>query len=109
MNSGVYLVSLVMQISTFAINYQGRPFRESIFQNRAMVNSLVIVCFIAFAAAAELSQDLNSYMQLVPFPEVYRQKLLAIMVFDFGGSWVIEYVTWYFFSNNKPKASLELK
>ena len=109
LNSGVYLVSLVMQISTFAINYQGRPFRESIMQNKSMINSLSIVSFIAFAAAAELSDELNAYMQLVPFPDEYRAKLLYIMIFDFGGSWVVEYITWYFFSNNKPKSSLGLK
>ena len=74
-----------------------------------MVNSLMIVCFIAFAAAAELSEELNSYMQLVPFPDDYREKLLMIMVFDFGGSWVVEYICWWFFSNNKPKKSLGLQ
>jgi manganese-transporting P-type ATPase len=58
-----------MQISTFAINYQGLPFREPITKNKAMYNSLVGVSLIAFAAAAELSQDLNDWMQLVPFPD----------------------------------------
>jgi cation-transporting ATPase 13A1 len=106
LNSGVYLVSLIMQISTFAINYQGRPFRESIFQNRAMLNSLAIVFVIAFAAAAELSSDLNSYMELVSFPDEYREKLLFAMAVDFGGAWLVEYVTWYLFSNNKPQKSL---
>jgi cation-transporting ATPase 13A1 len=106
LNSGVYLVSLIMQISTFAINYQGRPFRESIFQNKSMVNSLAIVTFIAFAAAAEINTDLNSWMELVTFPNEYRVKLIACMLVDFIGAWLIEYVTWYLFSNNKPKKSL---
>jgi cation-transporting ATPase 13A1 len=30
LNSAVYLLQLIQQISTFAINYQGRPFRESL-------------------------------------------------------------------------------
>ncbi|KAJ3322025.1 hypothetical protein HDV06_003625 [Boothiomyces sp. JEL0866] len=106
LNSGVYLVSLIMQISTFAINYQGLPFRESILQNRSMRNSLGIVFVIAFAAAAEISPELNNTMQLVEFPDEFRYKLLACMSADFLGAWLVEYVTWYFFSNNKAKKSL---
>ena len=30
LNSAVYLLQLIQQISTFAINYQGRPFREAL-------------------------------------------------------------------------------
>jgi cation-transporting ATPase 13A1 len=106
LNSGVYLVSLIMQISTFAINYQGLPFRESIFQNKSMINSLVIVFLIAFAAAAEIIPELNSTMELVPFPDEFRLKLLATMALDFGVAWAIEFVCWFFFSNNKAKKSL---
>ncbi|KAJ2993374.1 hypothetical protein HDV02_002451 [Globomyces sp. JEL0801] len=106
LNSGVYLVSLIMQISTFAINYQGQPFRESITKNKSMINSLVIVFIIAFAAASEYSEELNNTMQLVPFPDEFRTKLLTCMALDFSLAWGIEYVCWYCFSNNKPQKSL---
>ena len=95
-----------MQISTFAINYQGLPFRESIFQNKSMINSLVIVFAIAFLAASELFPELNDTMQLVSFPTEFRYKLLATMSLDFGFAWIIEYVCWFFFSNNRPQKSL---
>lgn len=106
LNSAIYLVSLIMQISTFAINYQGLPFREPITKNKAMFNSLVGVSLIAFAAAAEISTDLNDWMQLVPFPDEFRWKLLATMAGDFSIAWGVEYLCWSFFSNNAPKASL---
>jgi manganese-transporting P-type ATPase len=106
LNSGVYLVSLIMQISTFAINYQGLPFRESIFQNKSMINSLAIVFCVAFAAASEIVPELNSTMELVSFPDEFRYKLLATMALDFGLAWIIEFFCWFFFSNNKAKSSL---
>ena len=106
LNSAMYLISLVMQISTFAINYQGLPFRESIFQNKALYNSLLVVTFVAFAAALEISSDLNDTMQLVPFEEEFRMKLLSVMVLDFGLAWLIEMICWKLFSDFKPKASL---
>ncbi|KAJ3008938.1 hypothetical protein HKX48_008260 [Thoreauomyces humboldtii] len=106
LNSGVYLVSLTMQISTFAINYQGRPFREGITANKALFNSLIAVGAIAAAAAAELSDGLNDWMQLVPFPDDFRNRLLMTMAFDFGGAYCVEAVCSWLFSNNKPKSSL---
>jgi len=69
-NSAMYLVSLIMQLSTVAINYQGLPFRESLFQNKALFNSLLIVGGVAFAAASEISEELNESLQLVPFGNV---------------------------------------
>ncbi|KAI8818388.1 uncharacterized protein EV422DRAFT_538413 [Fimicolochytrium jonesii] len=106
LNSGVYLVSLIMQISTFAINYQGLPFRESIRNNKALYNSLMIVGGIAIAAATEVSDELNEWMQLVPFPDKFRTKLVITMALDFFGAWVVEQICNYFFSDSKPKMSL---
>lgn len=106
LNSGVYLVSLVMQIATFAINYQGLPFRESIFQNKALYNSILVVGSIAVLAASEYSEGLNEWLQLVPFPDSFRTKLLALMAFDFAGAWTVEQICNFFFSNNKPKSVL---
>ncbi|KAJ3101770.1 hypothetical protein HDU97_001054 [Phlyctochytrium planicorne] len=107
LNSAVYLVSLIMQISTFAINYQGEPFRESLFKNKSLYNSLVGVGFIAVAAASEFSEALNEWMQLVPFPGDFRYKLLAAMAFDFFGALIVELVTSSLFSDNRPKKVLE--
>ena len=71
-----------------------------------MFNSLAIVFFIAFAAGAELFDELNSTMQLVPFPQEFKIKLLTTMSLDFGVAWFCEFVTWSLFSNNKPQKSL---
>ncbi|KAL2919953.1 putative cation-transporting ATPase 1 [Polyrhizophydium stewartii] len=106
LNSSVYLVSLIMQISTFAINYQGQPFRESIFRNKAMFNSLIAVGAIAFAAAFEFSEDLNDWMQLVPFPAEFRTKLIVTMALDYSVAWAIEMGCSFLFADNKAKASL---
>ncbi|TPX34013.1 hypothetical protein SmJEL517_g03262 [Synchytrium microbalum] len=109
LNSGIYLVSLIMQISTFAINYQGHPFRESIRENKPLWNGLISVTCIACLAASELFPTLNDWMQLVPFPGDFKYKLMACMGLDFGVAWLIEQVCSWMFSDNKPKASLLLE
>ncbi|KAI8852835.1 hypothetical protein BC829DRAFT_424798 [Chytridium lagenaria] len=107
LNSAVYLVSLIMQISTFAINYQGEPFRESLVKNKALYNSIVAVGFIAVAAASEMSEGLNDWLQLVPFPGDFRYKLMATMAFDFAGAWIVEQVVSSLFSDNRPKSAFD--
>lgn len=109
LNSAIYLISLMMQISTFAINYEGRPFREGIRENKPLFNSLLIVTAIAVAAGLELSPSLNEKLQLVPFPEEFKFKLVSTMAFDFFGAGFVELLTKKLFCNDKPKKELLLE
>lgn len=52
LNSAVYLVSLTQQVSTFAINFIGRPFREGITENPALYYGLLGVAAIAINGAS---------------------------------------------------------
>ncbi|VDM16591.1 unnamed protein product [Hydatigera taeniaeformis] len=63
LNTAVYLISTALQvrISTIAVNYEGHPFRESLFENRPLLNGLVFVtagvvalAFGAFSDSLEL-------------------------------------------------------
>ncbi|CAG8572133.1 36875_t:CDS:10, partial [Racocetra persica] len=66
LNTAVYLISLSMQVSTFAINYQGHPFRESLKENTALYYGLLSVGAIALSGATEFIPEMNSMLQLVP-------------------------------------------
>jgi cation-transporting ATPase 13A1 len=94
---------LIQQISTFAINYQGRPFRESIRENRAMFYGLVGVAAIAFAGAMETFPELNEKLRLVQFTQEFRQLLTITMIIDYAGCYVIEKTLKYLFSDYRPK------
>jgi cation-transporting ATPase 13A1 len=64
LNTSVYLLGLSQQVSTFVINFQGRPFREGIRENPPLYYGLAGVSAIAFAGATEFSPELNSWLQL---------------------------------------------
>lgn len=68
LNSAVYLIQLSMQVSTFAINYQGYPFRERIQDNKALYYGLMSVGGVALAGATEMWPEVNDQLKLVRFP-----------------------------------------
>jgi cation-transporting ATPase 13A1 len=103
LNSAIYLLQLIQQISTFSINYQGRPFRESIRENKAMYWGLVAASGVAFSCATEFIPELNEKMRLVPFSTEFKVTLTVLMVFDYGGCWIIENVLKNLFSDFRPK------
>lgn len=58
LNSAVYLVSLIQQVSTFAINFIGRPFREGITENPALYYGLLGVAGkVAVASFAQVASS----------------------------------------------------
>ncbi|RUS35554.1 hypothetical protein BC938DRAFT_478473 [Jimgerdemannia flammicorona] len=104
LNSAVYLIQLGMQVSTFAINYQGYPFRERIQDNKTLYWGLLSVGAIALAGATEFFPGVNEQLKLVKFPEEFKQKLTWCMLLDFGLSYLIEIVAKWLFADNRPKA-----
>lgn len=103
LNSAIYLLQLIQQISTFSINYQGRPFRESIRENKAMYWGLVAASGVAFSCATEFVPEINEKLRLVPFSNEFKLTLTVLMIFDYGGCWLIETVLKNLFSDFRPK------
>jgi len=103
LNSAVYLLQLIQQISTFAINYQGRPFREALSENKGMYYGILGVSAIAFSCSTEFVPEINEKMKLVPFSYEFKTTMTAVMVIDFLGCYVVEKVLQWAFSDFKPK------
>ena len=103
LNSAVYLLQLIQQISTFAINYQGRPFREGIRENRGMYWGLVLVSAVAFSCSTEFFPEINEKLKLVKFSNAFKMTMTTVMVLDYVACYVIEKVLKKAFSDFRPK------
>ncbi|KAB8281294.1 hypothetical protein B0I72DRAFT_90095 [Yarrowia lipolytica] len=102
LNTAMYLLQLASQLSTIAVNYQGRPFRESIRENRPLYFGLLGVGAFAFACSTEFMPEINEQLQLVHMPDVFKVQLTTTMALDLGVCWLIELVLKHFFSDYKP-------
>jgi len=104
LNTAVFLLGLSQQVSTFAINFQGRPFREGIRENRALYWGLVGASCVAFSGATDFIPELNRWLQIVEMDTTFRMRLTASMIIDFIGCWAIEKVCKYLFADLEPKS-----
>lgn len=102
LNTGMFIIQLVQQVSTFAVNYQGEPFRENIMNNKGMYYGLLGVSTLAVASATEFLPELNEAMKFVPMSDDFRFKLTACLALDFFGSWGAEQFFKFFFMDDKP-------
>ncbi|BGP22124.1 putative cation-transporting ATPase 1 [Rhodotorula toruloides] len=103
LNSAVYLISLSQQISTFAVNFQGRPFRENISENSALYYGLLGVAAVAFSGATDFVPEFNRWLQLVDMETSFRTRLCAAMAIDYGGAWIVDIVLKSLWANTHPK------
>jgi cation-transporting ATPase 13A1 len=63
---------LSQQVSTFAINYQGRPFREGIRENKYLYYGLVGASAVAVSGALDLVPEFNRWLQVVEMTSSVR-------------------------------------
>jgi cation-transporting ATPase 13A1 len=68
LNSVVFLVGQSTTVATFAVNYSGRPFMQSLRENKALFRALAAVALLVAACALNVSHDLLELCELVPFP-----------------------------------------
>ncbi|KAH3794144.1 endoplasmic reticulum transmembrane helix translocase-like [Dreissena polymorpha] len=90
LNTTVYIISMSLQVSTFAVNYKGEPFMESLINNRPMLYSISISGGAIIAMASGLLPEANEYFELVQLPTEFRNTVMAVVIADIVGAFVID-------------------
>lgn len=108
LNSVVFLVNNVQQVTVFVVNLQGRPFMTGLTENRPLLWSLVATFILTFMFASESVPSLNRYFQLVPFPdENFRDYILKLLVLDVVASFSFDRLMKFIFSPEILHASMK--
>ncbi|XP_048587357.1 endoplasmic reticulum transmembrane helix translocase isoform X2 [Nematostella vectensis] len=82
LNSTVYIISVALQLLTFAVNYKGHPFMESLLENKPLTYSLLastgfVVCMVTGSVP-----ELTDQFEIVPFPPKFREVFLQTLLID---------------------------
>ncbi|OMP11729.1 Cation-transporting P-type ATPase [Corchorus capsularis] len=82
-NTVSYMVSMMLQVATFAVNYMGHPFNQSIPENKPFLYALAAAVGFFVVITSDVFRELNDWLKLVPLPMGMRDKLLlwALLMF----------------------------
>ncbi|XP_033227041.1 manganese-transporting ATPase 13A1 [Belonocnema kinseyi] len=100
-NSTVYIVSMALQVATFAINYRGQPFMESLFENKALLYSLVGSTVAILALASGFIPDTAYEFEIVDFPSEFRKTLVQILIANFVMVYLVDRICRWLFGEGK--------
>eukprot|EP00262_Sarcandra_glabra_P012435 TRINITY_DN3203_c0_g1_i1.p1 TRINITY_DN3203_c0_g1~~TRINITY_DN3203_c0_g1_i1.p1 ORF type:complete len:567 (+),score=93.07 TRINITY_DN3203_c0_g1_i1:61-1701(+) len=101
-NTVSYMVSLMVQVATFAVNYMGHPFNQSIPENKPFLYALLAAAGFFIVIASDVFRDLNDWLKLVPLPDGLRWKLLVWAFLMFLGCFVWERMLRWAFPGRVP-------
>ncbi|CAN8077341.1 unnamed protein product [Agarophyton chilense] len=90
-NTVIFLLSIAQQLSVYVLNYKGRPYMQSLAENKALLNSLLVCAGLLAICTAEVSVELNEFMQLVRWPSRQLQmEISGVLLFDLLGAFLID-------------------
>lgn len=93
LNSTMFLLNTLIAGVTFAVNYRGEPFMQSIRKNRPMFIALIILALVIVYFAAEVEPAVNELFEIVTFPsQEFRTRFLRLLATDAFGCFLIEAV-----------------
>ncbi|GFQ04580.1 probable manganese-transporting ATPase pdr2 [Phtheirospermum japonicum] len=101
-NTVSYMVGMMLQVATFAVNYMGHPFNQSITQNRPFLYALVGAVGFFTVITSDLFRDLNDWLKLVPLPRELRDKLMLWAFLTFGVCYTWEKLLRWAFPGKMP-------
>ncbi|XP_039766410.1 endoplasmic reticulum transmembrane helix translocase isoform X2 [Ornithorhynchus anatinus] len=102
-NSTVYIMSMAMQMATFAINYKGHPFMESLRENRPLLWSIVLSGAAIAGLLAGSSPDFNQQFGLVEIPTEFKLVMAQVLLADFCLALLADRVLQFFLGSPKLK------
>lgn len=69
---------ICVQVATFAVNYIGHPFNQSIRENRPFFYALSSAAIFFTAITSDVFRSLNDWLKLVPLPKPFGHHLLLM-------------------------------
>ncbi|XP_073909762.1 endoplasmic reticulum transmembrane helix translocase isoform X2 [Castor canadensis] len=102
-NSTVYVMAMAMQVATFAINYKGPPFMESLPDNKPLLWSLAVSLLAIVGLLLGSSPDFNSQFGLVDIPVEFKLVIAQVLVLDFCLALLADRVLQFFLGTPKLK------
>ncbi|KAG5676251.1 hypothetical protein PVAND_006100 [Polypedilum vanderplanki] len=105
-NSTVYLICMGLQVSTFAVNYKGRPFMESLRENRLLMYSILSSSAVVMCLALNLVPDLQSAFQIIDFPDDFRRILIFVLLADTLLAYLVDRICAFLFGDNRRKIDI---
>lgn len=101
-NTVSYMVNMMIQVATFAVNYMGHPFNQSITENKPFKYALYAAVAFFTVITSDMFRDLNDYMKLEPLPEGMRGKLMLWAILMFCGCYGWERILRWAFPGKMP-------
>lgn len=95
-NSTVYIMSMAMQMATFAINYKGHPFMESLSENRPLLWSIALSGLAIVGLLSGSSPEFNEQFALVDIPTEFKFIIAQVLVVDFVAALLVDRVLQFF-------------
>ncbi|CAF3962733.1 unnamed protein product [Adineta steineri] len=102
-NSTVYIMSITLQIATFAVNYQGYPFMESLRSNKPLLYSIIFSFSLVISLIFNLLPQLTEQFQIVLIPDDMRLIVFYVVLGDVILAYTIDRVLAYFLGQAKLK------
>ncbi|XP_053994305.1 endoplasmic reticulum transmembrane helix translocase [Hylaeus volcanicus] len=99
-NSTVYIIAMALQVSTFAINYRGQPYMESLLQNKSLLYSLIGSAAVILGLCG-FSPVLAAQFEIVDFPSDFRTLLVQILIADFILGYMVDRACLWLFGEGR--------
>merc|ERR1719209_2130381 len=101
LNSTVYIISMFLQVSTFAINYRGHPFMESLTENRSLLYSLAGAGGFVVILALGWLPEFSDQFSIVDFSDEFRSILLQVLAVDAAAAYILDRALMFLFGEGK--------
>ena len=94
-NTAMFLLTMAMMLTTFGVNYTGRPHMASLASNKGLAGTLVVGAALSMLLTLNALPWLTEYLELVPLPQGPTETglpsdLLSLMALDFGICFITE-------------------
>ncbi|KAI5151303.1 manganese-transporting P-type ATPase [Enteropsectra breve] len=96
MNTAMFALCNIQNISIFICNYIGRPFRENILENKIMSLSLLGIVCVALNVFLNVYRDINVKLEIVSVGR-YSIVLLGIIAVNFVLNYLLERACYIYF------------